>query len=147
MCCRSWAGAGKRLLCLWAVLRHRLAHAEPLVLIKLLCRVAGSPGKRLMGVHIHAIDETRSPHTKQGKRQRGRAYPTWHAASMEARLKRNAHYGVLLPMCVVGYPPDWVLMAGIGYCAALEGALSFYLQRTACDMIGNTAVVRKDKTQ
>eukprot|EP01043_Picozoa_sp_COSAG02_P068545 COSAG02_NODE_11422_length_1727_cov_2.847666_3_plen_101_part_00 len=100
-----------------------------------------------MGVHIHAIDETRWPHTKQGKRQRGRAYPTWRTASMEARLKRNAHYSVLLPMCVVGYPPDWVMMAGIGYCAALEGALSFYLQRTASDMIGNTAVVRKDKTQ
>lgn len=100
-----------------------------------------------MGVHIHAIDETRLPRTKQGKRQRGRAYPTWNEATFQARLKRNAHYGVLLPMCIVGYPPDWVLLAGMGYCAILEGALCFYLQRTGSDMIGATAVVRKDKTQ
>ena len=78
---------------------------------------------------------------------RGRAFPTWHEASVEAKLKRSAHYGVLLPMCVAGYPPDWVLLAGIGYCAALEGALCFYLQRTACDMIGKTSVVHRDKTQ
>ena len=100
-----------------------------------------------MGVHVHAIDETRWPHTKQGKPQRGRAYPTWQNASMQARLKRNAHYGLLLPMCLVGYPPDWVLLAGMGYCASLEAALCFYLQRTASDMIGATAVVRTDKTQ
>jgi len=119
----------------------------PLAGLSPLRRCADSPGKYLMGVHVHAIDETRRPHTKQGKLQRGRGFPTWSQASVQARLTRNAHYGALLPMCVVGFPPDWVLLAGMGYCAMLEGACTFYFQRTPSDWIGSTAVVRRDKKQ
>ena len=46
----------------------------PLTGFSPLRRCADSPGKYLMGVHVHAIDETRRPHTKQGKLQRGRGF-------------------------------------------------------------------------
>ena len=105
-----------------------------------------SPGKYLMGVTINAVDENRLPHTKAGKRQRGRAYPTFDQASLQARLKRNAHYGVLLPMCLVGFPPDWVIISAVSYMAVLDTALTFFLQRTLGDMIANTAVVRPPQT-
>lgn len=105
-----------------------------------------SPGKYLMGVTVNAVNEKRWPHTKAGKRQRGRAYPTFDQASLQARFKRNAHYGVLLPMCLVGFPPDWVIISAVTYTAVLETALTFFLQRTLGDMIANTAVVKPPQT-
>ena len=128
-----------------------------------------SPGKYLMGVDVHTVDEVNKPRTKAGKLQRcapglclrsdprrprlnaplcpvlcarGRAYPNWERAEMPQRLRRNAHYAAVLPLCLVGFPPDWVLLSAGGYCVALEAALAFYLQRSLADILGKTAVVK-----
>ena len=56
--------------------------------------------------------------------------------------KHRRHGAAVLPLCLVGFPPDWVLLSAGGYCVALEAALAFYLQRSLADILGKTAVVK-----